>query len=70
MSRSISDSMYSAASRWRSTGSRHDAVRAHEVEQVVRGRADAPQRAFAGERHPLVAERHLGEPPAVVLRRR
>ena len=31
------------------------------------GRAAAPQRALARQRHPLVAERDLGEPPPVVL---
>ena len=34
---------------------------------VVRGRSAAPQRAFARQRHALVAERHLREAPAVVL---
>ena len=34
---------------------------------VVGGRAAAPQRAFARQRHTLVAERDLREPPAVVL---
>ena len=40
---------------------------ADEVEQVVRRRAHAPQRAAARQRHPLVAERDLGQRPAVVL---
>ena len=46
---------------------RRTAVRAHDVEQRVGGRPPPPQRAFPGERHALVAERHLREAPAVVL---
>ena len=36
-------------------------------DQVVRRRAHAPQRALAAERHPLVAERDLGQVPPAVL---
>ena len=38
-----------------------------QIHQVVGGRAHPPQRALARERHPLVAERHLGQVPATVL---
>ena len=39
---------------------------AYGVEQVERRRSRAPQHAARGERDALVAERHLGQPPAVV----
>ena len=68
ISRSTSDSMKSAASRCRSTGSVTVPLRAHEVEQVVGGRPDAPERPLARQRHAFVAQRDLGQTPAVVLR--
>ncbi len=49
------------------TGIGFAAVGAHDVQQCVGRRATAPQRPFPGERHPLVAERHLRQAPAVVL---
>ena len=59
--------MCSAASRWRSTriGRRRPAARTRSNRSLA-GRAEPPQRAAARQRHPLVAERDLGQRPALV----
>ena len=66
MSRRISASMCSAARRWRSSGSPTPPSARTRSSRSLADRSAAPERAAARQRDPLVAERHLGQRPALV----
>ena len=46
---------------------RHAAAAFHKLDQLLRGRAEAPQHPARRESDPLVGQRHLGQAPAVAL---